>query len=97
MPVTIFSRYFGLATIEADGRISLAQRPAVPTQTPPGSLQHILIGNESLDQLAAYYYGRADLWWRIADANPLKFPLDWKPGDILIIPPIQVATRTPRG
>jgi len=96
MSVSIYSRYYGLDTVEKNGQVSLAQRPAVPPETYPDSIIHTVVGRETLDQLAAYYYGREDLWWRIADANPLRFPLDWKAGDTLVIPPIRVATRTPR-
>jgi hypothetical protein len=96
MPVSLYSRYYGLQTVEIEGQASLAQRPAAPSETYPDSLIHTLVGDETLDQLAARYYGREDLWWRIADANPGRFPLDWKAGDTLVIPPIRVATRTPR-
>ncbi len=96
MPVLIYSRYYGLDTVEKNGRVSLAQRPAISLETYPDGIIHTLVGNETLDQLAAHYYGREDLWWRIADANPPRFPLDWKAGDTLVIPPIRVATRTPR-
>ena len=96
MPVSIYSRYYGLKTVEKNGRISLAQREAVPLEIYPDAIKHTLVGEETLDQLAAHYYGREDLWWRIADANPLRFPLDWKAGDTLVIPPIRVATRTQR-
>lgn len=96
MPISMYSRYYGLDTVEEDGRVSLTQRPGFPTATYPDSLLHTLVGGETLDQLAARYYGREDLWWRIADANPGRFPLDWKPGETLVIPPIRVATRTPR-
>lgn len=96
MPVSLYSRYYGLETVEIDGATSLGQRPAVPQETYPDSLIHTVVGGETLDQLAARYYGREDLWWRIADANPGLFPMDWEPGDTLIIPPIRVATRTPR-
>jgi len=96
MPVSIYSRYYGLGAVEKNGRISLAQRPAVPLETYPDAVLHTLVGDETLDCLAARYYGREDLWWRIADANPLRFPLDWKAGDTLEIPPIRAATRTPR-
>ena len=97
MPVSIYSRYYGLDTVEKNGRISLSQRPAVPTEAYPDAILHTLVGEETLDYLAARYYGREDLWWRIADANPLRFPLEWKAGETLIIPPIRVATRTQRG
>ena len=96
MSVSIYSRYHALEMVEEGGRLSLAQRPAMAQQSYPDSLVHTLKGGETLDQLAALYYGREDLWWRIADANPSRFPLDWQPGDTLIIPPVRVATRTPR-
>ena len=96
MPVSIYSRYYGLDTVEKNGRISLIQRPAVPTEAYPDAILHTLVGEETLDLLAARYYGREDLWWRIADANGPRFPLDWKAGETLVIPPIRAATRTQR-
>ena len=96
MAVSLYSRYYKLATVEVDGQVSLSQRLSGAPETVPGSITHVLVGTETLDQLAAKYYGREDLWWRIADANPNRFPLDWQAGDTLVIPPIPVATRTPR-
>jgi hypothetical protein len=96
MPVSIYSRYYGLDSVSSGGRVSLAQRVFEPEETWPEAIIHTLVGEETLDQLAAHYYGREDLWWRIADANPPRFPLDWQAGDTLVIPPIQVATRTLR-
>ena len=96
MPVSLYSRYYNLEVVEADGRFSLSQRLTGPPESYPDGLMHTIVGNETLDQLAARYYGREDLWWRIADANPGRFPFDWEPGDVLAIPPIRVATRTPR-
>ncbi len=96
MPVSLYSRYYGLATIPAAGGAGLVQRPHEPPETYPDGLLHVIVGGETLDELAARYYGREDLWWRIADANPARFPLDWKAGDTLVIPPLRVATRTPR-
>lgn len=96
MSVSIYSRYHGLDTVAVDGNVSLAQRPIPPEEHYPDSIVHTLVGGETLDDLAAHYYGRADLWWRIADANRARFPLDWQAGDTLVIPPIRVATRTPR-
>ena len=96
MPVSIYSRYVGLATVEHLGRVSLAQRPLPSGETYPDGILHTVTGGETLDELAQRYYGRAELWWRIADANPGRFPLDWKPGEALVIPPLRAATRTPR-
>src|SRR5262245_30591467 len=94
MGSSIYSRYHGLPTVVLDGRASLGQRPAPPATEEPDSLIHVIVGGETLDQLAKTYYGREDLWWRIADANPRRSPLDLRAGDAIVIPPIRVATRT---
>ncbi len=96
MPISRYSRYYGLGTVEQGGKIGLVQRPCVSTVTPPDSILHTIVGGETLDELAARYYGREDLWWRIADANPSRFPLDWQPGETVVIPPIRIATRVAR-
>jgi hypothetical protein len=94
MAVTLFSRYYGLGTVSVDDRTSLAERPIPPLVDYPDSLLHVMKGGETLDLLAFVYYGREDLWWRIADANPARFPMDWAAGDTVVIPPLRVATRT---
>ena len=96
MPLTRHSRYYKSGALEVDGRISLMQRALDPPDNYPDCVYHVLIGGETLDQLARKYYGREDLWWRIADANPRRFAYDWQPGEVLMIPPRRVATRTPR-
>lgn len=96
MPVTIFSRYYNIKKVEINGKHTLMQRVNQAQKEYPDSISHTIVGNETLDQLAVKYYGREDLWWRIADANRNRFPLDWGPGDTLTIPPVRVATRTPR-
>ena len=97
MAVSRFSRYYALDTLRLGDKLSLVQRPAVRIETTRDSLVHTLIGGETLDQLAKRYYGREDLWWRIADANANRHPLDWRAGDSIVIPPIRIATRVPRG
>ncbi len=96
MAASIYSRYYGITTLEKDGRLALQQRPRRLRQDFPDSIEHTIVGTETLDQISARYYSREDLWWRIADANPAKFPSEWKAGDTLVIPPIRIATRTPR-
>jgi nucleoid-associated protein YgaU len=96
MPLSIYSRHAGLDPIEVDGNVTLPQRLEPASEDHPDSLVHVVIAGDTLDLLAKTYYGREDLWWRIADANPSRFPLDWAPGDTLVIPPIRVATKTGR-
>jgi nucleoid-associated protein YgaU len=95
MAVTIYSRYAGLPTVVIDGVASLALRPTAAPPSYPDSLLHLVKAGETLDQLAFTYYGREDLWWRIADANSPRFPLELSPGDVLVIPPLRAATRVP--
>ncbi len=94
MAVTIYSRYYGLATVVVNAVPALALRPMPPVVSYPDALIHTVLAGETLDLLALRYYGREDLWWRIADANPTVRPPDIAPGDILSIPPLRVATRT---
>ena len=96
MTDSIYSRYYRQALLEIDGGLGQAQRRPPAAATYPDSLQHRLVGDETLDQLARRYYGREELWWRIADANPARFPWEWRAGEVLVIPPLRVATRTPR-
>lgn len=96
MSVSRTSRYHGLDRIEVDGRVTLVQRRIPLTAEYPDAILHTVVGSETLDALAHRYYGREELWWRIADANPGRFPADWRAGEQLVIPPIRVATRTPR-
>ena len=93
-PQSFSSRYAGLDTVAADGAISLGQRPPASDPLPPDSILHTVVGTETLDLLAFQYYGREDLWWRIADANPAVHALALTPGQVIAIPPLRVATRT---
>jgi hypothetical protein len=95
MPITIQSRYYGLDVLVIDGEPSLVQRPLPPIVSYPDSILHQVVAGDTLDALAKAYYGREDLWWRIADANPRKDPFDWSVGDTLVIPPLRVATQAP--
>jgi nucleoid-associated protein YgaU len=94
MPGSPFSRYRNLAVIEVDGQRAIEQRPDRLPLSVDGSATHVVTGGETLDMLAARYYGRESLWWRIADANPVSAIFNLSPGDQIIIPPIRVATST---
>lgn len=95
MPLNVHSRYWKLATVEAQGELSLERRAIEPADE-SRSIIHEIVGQETPDQLAKMYYNREDLWWRIADANPGRFPLDWKAGDRLVIPAPSAATKQAR-
>lgn len=74
-------------TIEAGGRREsyLAMRVLPPT---PAGFQHTFRAGERLDLIAFKYYGKADRFWRIADANAETDPEDLlDPGLGILIPP----------
>lgn len=53
----------------------------------PPFFNHVVVGGERFDTLAARYLGNAEFWWHIADANPEVFyPEDLIPGSIIRIP-----------
>lgn len=90
MPVSSTSRYFGLDVFEAPNpagelQATVAMRLAPATQDTT-VYQHTVSALETLEYLAWQSYRPSEAWWRIADANPLVFPLDWKPGDAVAIP-----------
>lgn len=58
-------------------------------------VMHTWIQGDRLDSLAYKYYGDAQRWWVILDANPnYMTPWDIKPGDILSIPSYQEMRRS---
>lgn len=94
MTPSMFSRYRSLPVIEVDGRRTIALRPDRLPAVSEGAAEHTVIGGETLDMLAARYYGREELWWRIADANSVDVLFQLAPGDRLVIPSLRVATAT---
>lgn len=95
------SRHRGLTAYPApapDGTsrptLPLRPPPLAPAQTP---YLHTLVAGETVESLAARYLGSSDLWWQIADVNPLVFPADLAPGSLIAIPTGQapgLVTRT---
>lgn len=91
MPISTTSRYFGLPVYKAvaaddTAHPTLAMRPAAPPPPGTGMVRHVLTGDETLEYLAFRHFGSSDAWWRIAEANPTRFPTDWKPGMVVNIP-----------
>jgi nucleoid-associated protein YgaU len=74
----------------------IGQRSA-PLRDDTPTVEHRMVAGETLDLLAKRHYGREDLWWRIADANPARFPLDYGPGDVVRIPLGPTVTTRPTG
>ncbi len=89
MAVSIGSRYRQLSAYSAaaaDGTV----RPTLPIRRTPvqgaTTYRHLVSGVEDIEYLAWRYLGDSLAWWALADANPVSFPLDIAPGEILDVP-----------
>lgn len=90
MAVSPDSRYYALTIFDApDARgephATIATRPN-PTAAPTTTYQRTVSAVDTLETLAWSCYHSSQAWWRIADANPRVFPLDWRPADLIVIP-----------
>ncbi len=93
--------YFSASAVplRAKAALSLTQwqdegrwRPQNPTSgTPAPHRVHQQQLGETLDRLAARYYGDSSLWRVIAEANGVVNPMSVKPGTLLVIPKAQGA------
>jgi hypothetical protein len=81
---------------DTSGRVrpTIGIRPA--TNGLPAIYTHRLIAAESLESLAWRHYRNSSYWWRIADANGLRFPLDWTPNDLVSLPAVSDVGRIDR-
>lgn len=50
------------------------------------SVFHTVAVGDTFESLAARFLGSSALWWRIADLNPLVFPLSLVPGTVVALP-----------
>jgi hypothetical protein len=79
-------------TFSLDFALDARKPPDIPDPTTPPPLatrpnyHHRVTGAEDIEYLAWRFFNASDLWWRIADANPVRFPLDLRPGDAIEIP-----------
>jgi nucleoid-associated protein YgaU len=86
------SRYEGVAftgikTLDGKTRKMLHDRKIYSVDdVPDTSIEHVVVGEETLDSLADRFYKDDRLWWIIADVNDILFAFDITPGDILLIP-----------
>jgi hypothetical protein len=98
MPVGLQSRYATLTPSPAPGGgpvgLPIRRHRPLPPATPRTDYQ--LTGVDDLEGLAARYFARSEEWWRISDANPLRFPLDWRPGEVLVVASAQSPGRVVR-
>jgi nucleoid-associated protein YgaU len=101
MPVTPDSRFAGLPVLRVvspDGSVTQAVglRLGRREPAPEVAARHVVKHGEELDLLARTFYGSERLWWRLLDANPVFYPFDLKPGDVLSVPDAAAATRATR-
>ncbi len=101
MPVSAFSRYRNLPFLEVSHATrgatrSLPIRRSPPSLLPSGIRQHRFASYEAADLLALKYFSREDLYWHILDANDGQLPDTLEPGEMLLIPPLSLATRIER-
>lgn len=100
MPVKPNSRFAHLPVLQAvapDGTsrrvIALRlERPAVGGDV----TRYRVTQGEAIDLLTRRFYGDERLWWRVLDANPVIYPLDIEPGEVLDVPAPGPATRITR-
>jgi hypothetical protein len=91
MPIGPRSRYQGLPVIDARdakgaSHPTVALRLLAPQDALAVHFQHTIAGLQPIEYLAYKYFGTSDAWWRIADANATRFPLDWGPTETVNIP-----------
>lgn len=90
MPIAADSRYTTATITTAqgpDGETRQEMRPAFPRSRIISFTYYRVIDQDRVDLIANAFYGRGDLWWIIADANPEI--LDWMdlpPGLIIRVP-----------
>jgi nucleoid-associated protein YgaU len=99
MPVPQGSRFAGLPVFEVaapdGGRRHVLGLRLRATDKASGETHQVRQG-ESIDLIARRRLGDEQLWWRVLDANPLRYPLDLAPGEQLRLPDPGQATRANR-
>ena len=101
MPVPVDSR-FGfrpvLEVVAPDGTLRhvLGLGLGNPSEGHPGQGRHRVVQGQGIDLVAQITLGDERLWWRILDVNPLQYPLDLVPGQVLRLPDPVAATRANR-
>ena len=83
------SRYAACSLVREGTEEYLSTRPTLEIGPQPDDRFHEVVVGERLDQLAYRYLGDAKLWWVIAEANDIAWPLDLEPGSVLRIPSVE--------
>lgn len=81
------SRYTKTKVFEQDDGIKVFETRDLAEFTLKGSKSHVWTEGDTIDGVSHKYYGTAQYWWAIMDANVrYMFPTDIQIGDILVIP-----------
>lgn len=88
--------YFATTGVPLRATVSLALRQYEPSQafgpqnptsgTPEPHRVHRVLAGETLDRIAAKYYGDPTRWRALAEANAVPDPLNLRPGAVLTVP-----------
>jgi len=81
-----YSRYASTKIINDGTKLLNGLRSPIDTTLQTDDVYYTVRENDRIDNLAYKYFGRADLWWVIADYNSLSFPLVLDLGSILRLP-----------
>lgn len=91
MSIYLGSRYETAALVRVADSVGNVTISAFRGESPisminvPG--RYLVVDGDRLDRLAEHFYGSADLWWVIADANSdVLLPDPLTPGIVLVIP-----------
>ena len=81
-----YSRYKDTVILNYGDRMINGSRALINTTPYSDDFYHTVRQGDRIDTIAYKYYGRADLWWVIADYNTLMFPLVLEIGSSLRLP-----------
>lgn len=95
-PLSRYGREAVFDVVLPDGTLRTTVAARWADGTPADIVWHIVVEGDSFESLAARHLGSSALWWRIADANPLVFPLDLPPGVAVAIPAGRSESVNPR-
>ena len=84
--ITKRSRY-AKCQLEKNGPVEYFGTRQIPVITQrPADRFHQVKDHDRIDALSFHYLGDPALWWIIADANDIAFPLELEAGTVLRIP-----------
>jgi nucleoid-associated protein YgaU len=65
-------------------------------QAVTGTALHRVVLGDAIDAIARHYLGDESLWWTVLDVNPVRYPFDLVPGELLQLPEPGLSTRANR-